>query len=1831
MGVLPPQVKSQSRQPTVAAPTHRRSTHDGAQGRRRRQRASSTADPGGTPVGPAPDSVPMGGAFALPPDPLASAGFGAASNPLAGSPFGVGGEVPGFFIETFRVPPFLLPLYWEAQARYGVPWEVLAGINEVETDYGLDLSLSSAGAEGWMQFLPGTWSEYGVDATGAGVRDPYNPADAIFAAARYLVAAGSRNNLREAIFAYNHSEIYVESVLLRARLLAGTPPGMLNALAANVGHPGLASDDPRAFKTMHRPPPPALAAVAANNGFSSGQLHALLAHLASLPQPRVPLKPTSASLPDRPGGIDLPPPGKLSSVQLAADLANAAADLGSVTPGSSGTGVTPQLTSAGSLSFQPVLGLPSREVQLIGASPEEAPGEVWAQAQIAAVPVTVGAQQIANATVLLRHSGEGAGSWQVVPIAGAQGEQLSFKPVSDRVDDAGGIVLLGSDASGRQSVVLRDPGGAFAEAPVPAATGTEAVLGSEEQLFISTKTPLVSALDESGHATGALVVPREAPASSGGGSAPGGGSTPGGGSAPGGGSGASALLPLGVLHYDGVRWTREPLCTKYTGTTCTVAPSGLTVLALVAGSPQSAWLLASSGAQPLMLFRRDTAVSGTPVWVLQQPGSWMLGPTSEAPAGFGVAPLDAGPMLTVSGEGVWVDARLDGPPASPGGIAQQGDVTLFVASGSEGGSAASVQTWCYPEPQQLCPGGGSLGALLPTGSSSSGSSIYESFAWPEAGGAGTRLIAGLPRGALLRFSAGGNFSYLPGGGGFGASSAAFVSPQEGWLYGASGSTAGALNYHQGAQLLHVSTTPPASQLQEWPVPFRRPLTAIAAAPGATLGQANAQALAVGEHGQIARYIPGEGWTPEYLYDSSGNRREPSLRGVAWPEAGRAYAVGSSGEMWLWRRETGLWEPDPAKPLDFHGNLTAIAFSPTNPAVGYAVGKQGVLLAYDKTWTQQTLPADLQQADFTSVAFAGGEAIASYRVLNAAGQETGGLLVNEGLGWQIDTGAQQLLSQLSNQGETVISKVAGLPDGGAVAAGPGVVLERDSAGAPWRFSAEPLPEAANIAALAALQEGTSVRALVSIDTDLNSLPNGVLFQTLDNPPAAAPGQPGLFLGPDPLPVTGYLLRETAGGWQDLENEAFPEPESTTADIDLPDWPDPVLALAVNTGGEGWAVGGQTGAALGLSAREGAGIAVQTASVQRLGAGPTPPLSGGAPIASTAGATTFALGGNAQCAELCASYQNVGVGPDAWLAAAVARAGQISGLHAFLYTGARIGHSGGRPPSSEAFQREMERYADLLGGGPLPVYAAVSPSDVQPGGGLSAFAGTLAGHAPVGSAPAGTPPPPAGSAAYAFDSPGSGGTVRVIVLDYSQSALGAAQTQWLTEQLADARQGDVPAIVIGNGDPVQASAANYARDAATLTQVLVQGNASAYFYDSPGENRADMLGTGAGAVPAYGTGTLGYVLPPLENSEEFLGAGGFLLASVNVAQRNPSSNRAPVSVTLIPNISQLALNATGGTLLRRSHVALFEGLARRPAGGEEQEGSGSNEGESPDPYVPVPEICQGPGCGHFIAPAYTFSSSRPDIGNFVEREPGNANPRAVLQGANGKPIPDSQSGLFCAFNAGTTTVTIQTGGLSYSEQVTVQAGSVEQPCGTVPLINPPPAAGAVSASVSPPPPSPAPAGSSPAPFTPPPPPAPLAASVPATPAPHAPVHQPVPPPPFFALAVPPVALVAVPLLPPPAVGRPIPPSGTAPIFGQALAPKEEQEDEEAVESARANMAAYSPEDPHLPPGAILLLVLVAAGAGTTLTRTGRSRRSREFPALATTNGQVRLARRALRRRI
>ena len=117
------------------------------------------------------------------------------------------------------VPPVLIPIYQAASTQYALGPQgpaILAGINAIETNFGQNLGPSYAGAVGWMQFMPATWSEYGLDANGDGVADPNNPEDAIYAAASYLSAAGMPADTYGAIFAYNHADWYVSDVLANA-------------------------------------------------------------------------------------------------------------------------------------------------------------------------------------------------------------------------------------------------------------------------------------------------------------------------------------------------------------------------------------------------------------------------------------------------------------------------------------------------------------------------------------------------------------------------------------------------------------------------------------------------------------------------------------------------------------------------------------------------------------------------------------------------------------------------------------------------------------------------------------------------------------------------------------------------------------------------------------------------------------------------------------------------------------------------------------------------------------------------------------------------------------------------------------------------------------------------------------------------------------------------------------------------------------------------------------------------------------------------------------------------------------------------------------------------------------------------------------------------------------------------------------------------------------------------------------------------------------------------------------------------------------------------------
>ncbi|HET7484625.1 MAG TPA: hypothetical protein VFJ64_04540 [Solirubrobacterales bacterium] len=1399
------------------------------------------------------------------------------------------------------------------------------------------------------------------------------------------------------------------------------------------------------------------------------------------------------------------------------------------------------------LVAQPVFGAPAGRI--LGTAPEEAPGEAWALAR--------GRPKIVRYT--------DAAGWETLPGPFGPGEepiaglQFAEGALAGRTTPAGGIAVAAQAGAGEQLVIVRNPGGNPHAAPDPG----EALHTEEgESLFSEEGSTgvLLAPVEETAGLTGAFDVPTaESPADQ-----------------------------EAVLDFDGAEWEREPICVGFApGPGCTSPSLSFRVLAIDASGPENAWLLAKRAVpgEGLELFEREAGggPGGEAVWRqrrLGSPGS--LGslfaqgapefpqPSPAPPLKVEVSARTAGQPLTVTSQGVWADAKL-----KAGGESSDATVFFDIAEGHLTGS------WCdLTAAAGLCEY--ALESELPGGEG-------RSFAWASGESSsdpfGEREITGLDQGAMLSLEGTGFTRLALAGGDAGSSEgAALDEAGEGWL---------------GARPpIHITRAPEPDRLAPWPVPFRRPLTAIAPQPSASVAALGSEALAVGAEGEVARYLSGQGWVPESLLTGSGVRAKPTLRAVAWPEPGRAFAVGDGAAMWVWVKEAGLWEPDPAAPPNLvRANFTGIAFDPGDPSRGYAVGKQGLLLAYGRQWAQEALPAGVDpEANFTSIAFAGDEAIATYKMpIDKSGTPvyTGGVLVNDGSGWRIDQGAAEAL------GGAVPERVAGLPDGGAaivseesLGSGESTVIERDGPGSPWREA--PGGATGFPVALAAFREGGQVRAVISVSP--NQLAEDLktdLEQVFNQPP---PGQPPLFTSPYPLPSSGYVIRQTSAGWRDEEHQAYPLPSQAEGQeiYDLPRRPDPVLALLLGPdGGQGWAVGGETGTAVRFQ-----GSSIQTAGVMRYGPQAAPPANASSsPVQAEAGTASFAIGGGAQCAGPCADLVGTGIGPGVWLHAAVGKAAGIPGLHAFLYTGPGVAEGEGQLPSERlaaqlgplGFGREEAAYARRLGSaaGALPTFVAPTASDLDREDSLDAFQSAFAGFgAPLGTAPEGagvTPASPAGPGKgyYSFESGGSGGTVRVIVLDYSRPTLGTAQSCWLAGQLADAGEQGSPAIAIGGRD-LGGQTENAAGDAAQVTRILVDGEppvglgceksgttgASAYFFDFPEENRAYRLTAGGHSIPSFGNGTLGYLDPQHTQETDFVGASGFLLASVNVAQRDAATNVAPVGVRLIPDIGGLALDATDGTLLRRSHAALFNALARRPLAGMECGGNfapNTCEAVRPDPYVPIPSRCSGTRCASAVFPEYAFTSSDPTVANFVAADPGSPNPRAVLL-RNGKPILDSTSGLLCAFNPGTTTVTVTTGGLSYSTKVTVLGGSVQRPCGTTPL------GGRKAQPVDVPAPLPPGAEFAPGPTPQPPPPAPVLPTP--APGPHPVVHHLPPPAPVF-VAAPfvtptPASPPVVPIVPPPPVpaAQPTPPSGTSPVS---------EREEDAAYDLVHHMVALRPPSP------------------------------------------------------
>jgi hypothetical protein len=1457
-------------------------------------------------------------------------------------------------------------------------------------------------------------------------------------------------------------------------------------------------------------------------------------------------------------------------------------------PGGGGTVKASGQVTAAEERFYTDDAVPANEVLMFGASPLEAPDETWGIGQ---------AGQGGTPNYVVVHYAAGAGWTRAPAMLNSAGLSLEgFTPAKGVLTGqmtAGGSGVLAGTVAKTDVVLVRDPGKPFQETAVEpvAEAGEEAILREGEQLFAG-RAPLVAAVEEGegeNARAGALVVP---------------------------GGGAKAEHPEpAVLHWEGQaqHWTREPIKLPAGDSAAEFEP-----VAIAASSPANAWLLGrvSSSSEAVSLFRRKPSAEGSPAsWEAVSPGEGASKPAPGSPLTVTEQAVTdesetLGQPLTVTSKGVWVDGK----------IAAAKRVTLYFEPTSKEADEGSIKaSWCnvegcahpLPTPEEL-----------PI-------EEYRSFAWENpADEFGERVITGYPDGVILRLQ-GDEFVTEATVGGpappddIGSSKgAAFSSAHEGWL--------------GNAELpVHATEEREEDQLEYWPAPFHEPLLAIAAQPGAPVGGIESEALAVGEGGEVARLVPHEGWQPESLFEISGRRAETQLRGVAWPTANRAYAIGARseqfgviGEMWLWRGETKLWEPDPAAPINLRASLLGIAFAPGEPARGYVVGQGGTLLRYGKNWTQEPtcgagvaqpcIPAEVTGASFTAVAFAGSEALVAYRVphvTESAISYTGGVLANNGSGWRIDTEVAAALPS-----GYVPWTVAGLPDGGAAlsASVPGgnqepLVLERNTASSSWGATVQPYPGYTAPAALALFREGGALRVVGT-----GAIPDTISADYQTPPPAGFPPEltepyaPGLATG---------VIRQTAAGWSDQEHERgiLRSPLGTYVHWDMPYNPDPTAVILLNeAGSEGWAVGGLHTARPNSDA----------ADIARYPATKTTPLGFGTstiPLHEEGEVevphATFAVGGGAECAAPCAEMANAKIGPDIWLKKAIENAKTANGVRAFLYSGPRVTTGAAiHPTLAIPYEHELDRYSNLLGESAglagLPVYVASASTERELGSECS-FEEVLKAFGPVlkpGECATGQ------SAYYSFLTQGKGTpSERVIVLDDSGGIVGASELSWLHEELRvgqnEAQHGDLPPLVVGNGNLVE-EAGKGEGNAAEVAEALVDGGAAAYLYDAPEMNVATILKAGGSSIPAFGSGTLGYTQATNSEQEDFIGASGFLLVEVE----RPLNKPVQVKARLIPDIEELSLDAHQGTLLHRSEAALFSALARRPRAGGVATGA-SSENESAN-FIPIPANCQGVDCAEGILPEYRFTSSHPDKGQFVMPNLRTAETNAV-ELEHEEPIPDPKSGLFCAYNQGQTTVTVEAGGLSASLPVTIEAGSVRRPCGTTRDTEVPAKAQEQPVAAPAPPPTAAPAGAAPAPLVPLPP-APGAVT-PAIPPP--PARPPTPP----FLFTPSPGLLPTVIVPPPLppAAEPTPPGGTSAVTSPVEAAQKEEEHEEATESASAQAVAYRQAEQEPASGYLLGLIVLGAFAGATIRRRTR-RGEREVRVAPATISTIRSQRRMAQRR-
>ncbi len=1036
-----------------------------------------------------------------------------------------------------------------------------------------------------------------------------------------------------------------------------------------------------------------------------------------------------------------------------------------------------------------------------------------------------------------------------------------------------------------------------------------------------------------------------------------------------------------------------------------VQASGSDVLTLADASPTgpgSGWALFRTGqagsnvgnGQPQPLLLGSFTSTG---WSFASTGLDALDLTGAFGSGLSAQAVQPQGLLAADGE-VWIKADI-------ASLGTGGEVVALY----DPSSGTVTQSWC--DAKVLAQSAGCADTLDANDPATLPDAVFQTARGPEA------LAVG---GGNLDVYANGTWSAVAAPGfeatsGLGARTAIFADATDGWLAGVDA-------------MGQISAGAPAPALAQWPEANENTLTAVALPPGGA-GTGTSGALAVGLDGAALHYDGTQGWLTDPVPNQA---RSANLYGVAYDGTALAVAVGSLGTILDWNGTA--WSADPASQTLTQDQLNAVAFG--SDGQGWAVGTFGTILRYDGgAWTNEQIDAQDSGVDVTSVAVAGRQVYAV----------AGGHLIE-----RLSDGSWQRVPAEGTSGATgatvpddlpALTLVSGLPDGGAVAAGDSVLIESQGAGQAFQYSAQPVQGTA-VALSAFRRSDGQVGAFVSVA-----------------PPPAA-GSQAAFGFPS---GDGDLLEQTGSGFVDLSRSQYPG--SSTPDDGAPE-PDPVLAVAAAPDGSAaWAVGGYAGTVTAdgigtIQPLQARASNWQTATIWRFDqGGPAQPPSqtqSQVSIPAQPDTVSFAYFSGALCTSECAEV------PDAQpmvnlQGAATEIAGfatQPGGPAFAMLGGDAVGPTTDPGSGNGAVDlADLSSYLSPLGS--VPLYAAYGPLDAVPTEADPAHSWDDAfAQAPapfgLGATPSGIT---AGSSGgldgsvhhyYSYEVSQNGGELMVIVLDNTGSSLDAAepgQSAWLQAQLATASAQSLPVVVfaaqpLDSNEAPSSYQAGHAGDADQVATELADAGVLAVFTTSPSETDAvnmvpyisaqDAATSTQPQIPEYEGASVGY-----QESQN----NGVLwyFASVDTATRT-------LTVQGIPVVQSLALEPLSGLTAARSSTLSFRAVGRRPAGTIPGGDTGTNPPGISN-YVAIPSS----SCSSCVTPSYSFTSSNPGVGNFVQASgSGSLYPKLT---ASGKTIASSTSGLFCAYNAGTTTVSVTSGLLTSSLTVTVEPGEIGQPCGTV----------------------------------------------------------------------------------------------------------------------------------------------------------------------------------------